>query len=213
MRINFALIADAAAVLHVNYTCLGRSHADFRGILSASRFAKEIAAVFDPYRSVRRTGLLVAGLLCLANVAPAAAQSVHEHEHVGAAVASIQLDAGHKWATDASLRSGMAGIRTALDADHPAIDAGKESDAQYEALASRIEAQGNLIVANCRLPPAADASLHYVIADLLQGVNLMTGKDPARTRHDGAALVHGAMIAYGKYFDDPEWTSESSANH
>ena len=67
--------------------------------------------------------------------------------------------------------------------------------------------------ANCRLPPAADANLHYVIADVLQGVNLMQGKDPVRTRHDGAALVHGALIAYGKYFDDPKWTAQSSANH
>jgi hypothetical protein len=40
---------------------------------------------------------------------------------------------------------------------------------------------------------------------LLQGVSLMRGKEPARTRHDGAALVHGALIAYGKYFDDPGW--------
>jgi hypothetical protein len=42
-------------------------------------------------------------------------------------------------------------------------------------------------------------------AGLLQGVSLMRGKDPARTRHDGAALVHGALFAYGRYFDDPAW--------
>jgi len=180
---------------------------------STSRLAEEIAAMSDPNRSVRRMGLLVAGLLSLANVAPAQAQSAHEHEHVGAAVASMQLDAGHKWATDASLRSGMADIRKAFDADHPAIHAGKQTDAQYDALASGIEARVNFIVANCRLPPAADANLHYVVADLLQGVSLMRGQDPARTRHDGAALVHGALIAYGTYFDDPTWTSEPSANH
>lgn len=169
--------------------------------------------MLDPNRSVRWPGLLVTGLLCLASVAPAQAQSVHEHEHAGAAVASIKLDAGHKWTTDASLRTAMADIRKAFDADHPAIHAGKESDAQYDALASQIEARVNFIVANCRLPPAADANLHYVIADLLQGVNLMRGKDPARPRHDGAALVHGALIAYGKYFDDPEWRPESPARY
>ena len=167
----------------------------------------------DPCRSMRQIGALAVGLLCLANVAPAEAQSAHEHEHVGAAVASMQLDAGHKWATDVSLRSGMADIRKAFDADHPAIHAGKETDAQYEALAARIEARVNFIVANCQLPPAADANLHYVIADLLQGVNLMRDQDPARARHDGAALVHGSLIAYGKFFDDPSWASEPSANH
>ncbi len=54
----------------------------------------------------------------------------------------------------------------------------RKSDAQYDALASRIEARVNFIVANCRLPPAADANLHYVIADLLQGVNLMRARIP-----------------------------------
>ena len=37
----------------------------------------------------------------------------------------------------------------------------------------------NDIVKNCKLPAAADANLHLVIADLLQGVSLMRGKDPA----------------------------------
>jgi hypothetical protein len=126
-------------------------------------------------------------------------------------VASIELDAGRRWATDASLRAGMAGIRAAFDADHPAIHDGKQTDAQYEALATRIESQVNSIVANCRLPPQADANLHYLIADLSQGVSLMRGQDPARSRHDGAALVHGALGAYGKYFDDPDWSVETPA--
>ena len=66
----------------------------------------------------------------------------------------------------------------------------------------------NSIVANCKLPPAADANLHYVVADLSQGMSLMRGEDPQRTRHDGAALVHGALRAYAKYFDDPDWKPE-----
>jgi hypothetical protein len=158
-----------------------------------------------PDHAVRLTGVLSAGLICLASVLPAATQTAHEHQHAGAAVATLQLDTGHKWATDASLRAGMAAIRSAFDADHPAIHAGEETDAQYEALSARIESQVNDIAKNCMLPAAADANLHLVIADLLQGVSLMRGKEPARTRHDGAALVHGALIAYGKYFDDPGW--------
>jgi hypothetical protein len=140
---------------------------------------------------------------------PALAQAQHEHMHhsSGATVAQLQLDDGRKWPTDPSLRSGMAAIQAAFDADHPAIRAGKETDAQYAALAGRIEAQVRAIVASCKLPPAADANLHYVVADLLQGVSLMRGEDLQRTRHDGAALVHGALLAYPKYFDDPGWKS------
>jgi len=174
-------------------------------------FAWEIDAMIQPNYAFRLAGVLTAGLLCLASVLPAVAQTAHEHEHqhAGAAVANLQLDAGHKWVTDASLRSGMAAIRSAFDADHPAIHAGKETDAQYEALAARIESQVNDIVKTCNLPAAADANLHLVIAALLQGASLMRGKDPARTRHDGAALVHGALIAYGKYFEDPAWQPDA----
>ena len=166
-------------------------------------------------RSVPLAGLLAAGLLWVSSAAPAAAQPAHEHAHeAGApAVANVKLDGDRKWATDASLRSGMAAIRTLFDADHPAIHAGKQTDAQYESLAGRIESEVNSIVANCHLPPEADANLHYLIADLAQGVALMRGSDTARTRHDGAALVHGALNAYGRYFDDPEWTAESHSGH
>ena len=150
---------------------------------------------------------LIAMLAVLA--APALAQHQHEgdHQHDTSSVSvdNLKLDGEKKWATDASLRSGMAAIHAAFEADHPAIHAGTATDAQYDALAASIERQVNSIVANCKLPPAADANLHYVVADLMQGISLMRGKDPQRTRHDGAALVHGALRAYPKYFDDPDW--------
>lgn len=146
-------------------------------------------------------------LAAFATGAPAQQEHQHQHQHMHAmgkgAVAQLQLDAGKKWPTDPSLRQGMANIRAAFDADHPAIHAGTETHAQYEALATRIEKEVNSIVANCKLPGAADAQLHFVIADLLQGVSLMRGQDAERSRHDGAALVHGAVNGYAKFFDDP----------
>lgn len=162
----------------------------------------------NTHRVAHRVALGVAlGALCLACASPARAQAPHEHAHrqAGTAVSQLQLDAGSKWPTDASLRSGMATIRKAFDVDHASIHAGKETNAQYAALAAQVESQVNGIVKDCRLPPAADANLHLVITDLLQGASLMRGQDPARSRHDGAALVHGALIAYGQYFDDPGW--------
>jgi hypothetical protein len=158
-------------------------------------------------------GFAIAALLISALPPGAMAQPAHEGAHAthggaGAMVDNLQLDEGKKWATDASLRSGMANIRAAFDADHPAIHAGQESNAAYAALAGRIEQEVNRIVASCRLPPAADAQLHLVVADLMQGVGLMRGADPAKSRHDGAARVHGALNAYGKYFDDPEWAQK-----
>jgi hypothetical protein len=148
---------------------------------------------------------LAYGALLAAFATGASAQQEHQHMHAmgKGAVAQLQLDAGKKWPTDLSLRQGMASIRAAFDADHPAIHAGTETPAQYEALAARVEKEVNSIVANCKLPAAADAQLHFVIADLLQGVALMRGQDAERSRHDGAAMVHGALNGYAKFFDDP----------
>jgi hypothetical protein len=128
----------------------------------------------------------------------------HAHGESTAAVRALQLNGGDRWQTDASLRAGMTRIRTAFDAHHPRIHAGRESDAEYAALATTIQREVEGIIANCRLPPAADASLHLVIADLSSGAAAMRGTGGA-SRHDGAARVHGALMAYGKYFDDPEW--------
>ena len=150
----------------------------------------------------------------LLTAAPDSALAQHEHQQQetqgsGSSVAQLQLKDGQKWQTDAPLRLGMTNIRAAFDADHPAIHAGKQTDAQYAALATRIDQQVKSIVANCRLPADADANLHFVVADLLQGASLMRGEDTARSRHDGAALVHGALKAYGQHFDDPAWKPDA----
>lgn len=129
--------------------------------------------------------------------------SAHGQAHRGSEplVRRMELDSGRKWPTDQPLRDGMARMQAAFDADHAAIHAGTQSDAAYGTLAGRVQREVDQIVAQCQLPPAADAQLHYVVADLLQGAAWMRGEDPARTRHQGAALVHGALRAYEQHFD------------
>ena len=137
--------------------------------------------------------------------------SDHGHAATGAALVSqMQLNDGVRWPTDASLRAGMLEIRTVFEAHHPRIHAGTQSEQQYGELAAAVEKTVNRIVEQCKLPAAADAQLHYVVGDLLRGVALMRGSDPAHSRHDGAALVHGALNAYGKFFDDPSWTAHGA---
>jgi hypothetical protein len=172
-------------------------------IAATSDRTEELAMITRRSSRIARFAF-VAALAALGTTATALAQQ-HEHEASAAAVASLKLDGDRKWPTDASLRQGMAAIHAAFETDHPAIHAGSETNEQYAALAATIEAQVNTIVANCKLPPEADANLHFVIADLLQGVTLMRGEDPARSRHDGAARVHGALRAYPTFFDDPDW--------
>ncbi len=161
------------------------------------------------HQTLRALSSLLPVLLISATVQAEAPQHRHddgaEHDHQAGAIAALELDEGRKWPTDESLRTGMASIREAFEAHHPRIHAGTESDEQYAVLAQETEDEVNFIIQNCKLPPAADANLHLVIADLLTGIRVMRGEFAGRSRHDGAVLLHGALDAYGSYFDDPAW--------
>jgi hypothetical protein len=142
-------------------------------------------------------------LLIAASAAPGAQPAAAGHGH-GAGALTLKLDEGKKWETDAPLRQGMLSIRDAMAADHAAIGAGKESAAQYQALAKRLDEQVAYVVGNCKLKPEADANLHLVLADIIAGAEMMKGKN-ASQRRDGASKVIQALQTYPDYFNHPGW--------
>ena len=127
-----------------------------------------------------------------------------EHQH-SAGTHELTLDAGKKWATDPPLRKGMAAVRNAVAADMKAIHTGKQNDAGYEALAGKVEAQVSYIVENCKLKPEADAQLHVLIGEMMQGLDIMRGKDAQAPRRQGAERIVGTLDTYPKLFDHPGW--------
>lgn len=98
----------------------------------------------------------------------------------------------------------MEAIRNAL-AETKAIHAGKQTDAGYDALAGKVEAQVSYIVENCKLKPEADAQLHVLIREMMQGVDIMRGKDPQAKRAQRAEKIVTAFNTYPKYFDHQGW--------
>ena len=148
--------------------------------------------------------LLAAAGLALGLAASSQAADAHKHEH-GAAPAKLELNNGKKWATDAPLRKGMENIRKLMEASLHDIHEGKLSAAKYGALAKKVNAEVNGIVANCKLDPKADAQLHLVIADILEGVEAMEGKTKKMKRQAGALKVGGALEKYASHFDHPGW--------
>lgn len=148
---------------------------------------------------------LVAGLaLGLAGGGIAMAVGAGGHSHGGhpASVAELQLDNGKKWQTDAPLRQGIDTMRGALAAALEPIHQGKYQPADYGALAGKLDAQIGFITANCKLLEAADAQLHLVLAQIIDGIEAMrAGPD----REKGAVLAIEALDAYGKHFDHPGW--------
>jgi len=126
------------------------------------------------------------------------------HSHAAGEQTQLVLDHGKKWPTDEPLRKGMAEIRAALAAKHKGIHNGTLTPGDYKALGSTVESQVATIVAQCKLEPAADANLHLVIAELLDGAAAMQGKSTA-TPAAGAAQVVRAVNQYGRYFNHPGW--------
>ncbi len=142
--------------------------------------------------------VLLASALAFGTVGAALAAADHSHD---AGAMTLTLDHDKKWPTDESLRKGMAGIRAAMAAVLEPIHKNALPAARYGELAAAIEGQVERIVKDCKLPDAADAQLHIVLAWIHEGVEGMKGTE----RLGGAVAVVKALEAYGKHFDDAGW--------
>ena len=87
--------------------------------------------------------------------------------------------------------------------DIGAIHSGELAEEKYAALAKKINNEVNYMVENCKLEPEADAQLHLIIAELMEGSTAMESKANAR---DGVVKVMGAIESYVTYFDDPDFS-------
>lgn len=143
-------------------------------------------------------------LLAATLAVPLPTMAADSHDH-GAIPHKIELNAGKKWATDAPLRQAMSAIRTAVATTLPSAHAGKASAADYDALGKDVTANVSSIVQNCKLDPKADAQLHVVIGDLMNGVEAAEGKQRSKDRASGVVQIAQALNIYGKYFDHVGW--------
>ena len=130
--------------------------------------------------------------------APFAAAQTHAHD--AAPPHALTLDHGRRWTTDAPLRQHMNDLRTTMAGSLDRIEAGTLPRAEYAKIGATVEGKVASIIADCKLPPEADAMLHVIVADLVAGADIMQGKaagEPAL----GAHRVVTALNAYGEYFD------------
>jgi hypothetical protein len=148
--------------------------------------------------------LVAAGLAGINVLGSSASAAETGHDHGHAAASAKPLPAGKRWSTDAPLRESMEQIRHSLEPKLAAIHNDKLAADEYKALAEHADKQVANIVANCKLPPDADAALHGIIAQIGEGTEAMAGKSKVSPR-DGAARVAKALDEYGRTFDHPRW--------
>lgn len=139
---------------------------------------------------------IVALSAALGLAAPLAVAQHHDHHPAAAAAAGAPAQ---RFATDAPLRKYMQDIRTRVAAlehgEHGHLDA-----AQVATLATGIQGDIGRIVAECRLPPDADAALHGIIAALAANADRLEA-DPAAP--GAVAALRAALASYAAQFDDP----------
>lgn len=144
--------------------------------------------------------LLIAATL----TTPLTALAVDHSSHGAAASQKMELNAGKKWATDDPLRQAMTAIKAAVATTLPAAHAGKATKADYDAFGKEVTAQVTYVVQNCKLDPKADAQIHIVIGDMMNGVEMAEGKQHGKEA-SGVVKVAQALNMYGKYFDHAGW--------
>lgn len=144
-------------------------------------------------------------LLAIALMAASLSSTAAVDPHAGPAAASpahrLSFDHGRKWKTDEPLRAGMAEIRAALGTLQAPTKQGPISDAEYRAVGVAIEKSVGDIVARCKLPPAADANLHVIVADLVAAADTLQGKAATKPAQ-GLRQARRALLDYERYFDD-----------
>ncbi|CBL45686.1 Hypothetical protein HDN1F_21030 [gamma proteobacterium HdN1] len=168
---------------------------------SLERIITAANAITNRYGRLHKAFLIVplVGVFLLGGLPGYAAQPAHHH-HAGDAV--LELNHGKKWQTDAPLRAAMGALHKAFAADLAAIHENRLSKEGYAALAALVNQEVARMVAQCQLPPDADAQLHLIIAELTAGAEQMSSSAPLDALRAGAVRVVKALGSYGHYFED-----------
>ena len=122
----------------------------------------------------------------------------HAHHHHHEAGASLKLNDGKKWETDAALKRHMEAFQRTLAEKIPAIHDGKLKPEQYAKLAEELQKHLWAIMNECKLSPAADAQFHILLAEFFSGIEAMKKADM-----QGAVRVVRGLGSYADHFEHP----------
>ncbi len=159
-------------------------------------------------KSIRNFWLvLISSVIFFANTGSLQAEtnmSDHQHSHGQNehATSGLSMDHGQKWKTDAPLRQGMQTINDAVRKAVPAYHHETLTKNDAEQLASHINDQVNYLIANCKLEPGADATLHVLIGNLLTAATKVSN-EPLSPQ--GMPHLVKTLQLYPDYFEHHGW--------
>lgn len=142
------------------------------------------------------------GTMAVTAIASEAAHS-HGHEVHG----TMELNQGQKWETDAALRHGMGALHQIVFIGLKGAHSNSLKADDYKKMSGEIMTQFTYIVENCDLEPEADAQLHILLGNIIQGVETIEGKVSGKQAEEGLIMMAQALNSYGSHFDHPNWES------
>jgi len=137
--------------------------------------------------------------------AMAGGPSAPSHKHASGEATEAQRGSGTKWPVDDALLLGMQRIGQAIERGLVMMREGTASSGSYDALASKIRKELSAIAQGCHLAPEADAQLHLVLVELMDGVEMIEGKRAGVDRREGLNRLMQALESYVRHFDHPNW--------
>lgn len=140
----------------------------------------------------------------------AAAEAAHSHGHE--VHGTMELNQGKKWETDAALRQGMENLHRIVSTGLNNARGNRLKPDDYKTMSGEIMTQFTYIVENCDLEPEADAQLHILLGDIVQGVEVIEGKMKSEQPEHGLNRMAKALNNYGTYFDHPNWENLDSVH-
>lgn len=146
-----------------------------------------------------RSLILLQIVIALISINPAWAQHSQHSE------SKIQLDHGKKWATDTALRKGMDEINKIIAPHFSNVQENTSNSELFITMANKIDNQIQFIFKNCKLSPKADAQLHILMVQMLDGVKNMKDSSEISKQRLGFLKIVEAINSYGDHFDHPNW--------
>jgi len=117
----------------------------------------------------------------------------------------MELNHGQKWETDAALRQGMGALHQIVATGLDGVHANALTVDVYKKMSGEIMNQFTYVVENCELEPEADAQLHILLGNIIQGVEVIEGKVAGEQPEEGLLKMAQALNGYGSYFNHPDW--------
>lgn len=127
-----------------------------------------------------------------------AAENSH-HSHGGSSNAS-EVKPDKKFIADEALKERMNSILSAMQKLNKTGSA-SEKKKKVVTTGGRVESVVQDIFKNCKLVPDADAAIHPILAEILEGAHLLK----KGIEKDGHERIHKALLKYGDNFEHSGW--------